>query len=121
MNYVVHNCSVTDIRIFIVDLPCHWCCNISQKGTLFKLNKIYLQPNLHCFSSVFFPFISLSFQSFAKIEVCASKPIIPFRETVVLPPKVDMVNEDLGKQQKMAIIHQVSGGEPFFSQGTSLF
>lgn len=24
------------------------------------------------------------------------------------PPKVDMVNEDLGKQQKVAIIHQVS-------------
>lgn len=37
-----------------------------------------------------------------------SKPIIPFRETVVRPPKVDMVNEDLGKQQKVAVIHQVS-------------
>lgn len=24
------------------------------------------------------------------------------------PPKVDMVNQDLGKQQKVAIIHQVS-------------
>lgn len=46
-------------------------------------------------------------ERFAKIEVCASKPIIPFRETVVLPPKVDMVNEDFGKQQKMAIIHLV--------------
>ncbi|KAM9366263.1 elongation factor-like GTPase 1 [Symphorus nematophorus] len=44
---------------------------------------------------------------FAKIEISASKPIIPFRETVVRPPKVDMVNEDLGKQQKIAIIHQV--------------
>uniref|UniRef100_A0A8C4DHZ2 Elongation factor-like 1 n=1 Tax=Dicentrarchus labrax TaxID=13489 RepID=A0A8C4DHZ2_DICLA len=44
---------------------------------------------------------------FAKIEISASKPIIPFRETVVRPPKVDMVNEDLGKQQKVAIIHQV--------------
>nr|XP_046243837.1 elongation factor-like GTPase 1 isoform X2 [Scatophagus argus] len=43
---------------------------------------------------------------FAKIEISASKPIIPFRETVVRPPKVDMVNEDLGKQQKVAIIHQ---------------
>lgn len=49
-----------------------------------------------------------SFQRFAKIEISASKPIIPFRETVVRPPKVDMVNEDLGKQQKVAIIHQVS-------------
>uniref|UniRef100_A0AAQ5XCF7 Elongation factor-like 1 n=1 Tax=Amphiprion ocellaris TaxID=80972 RepID=A0AAQ5XCF7_AMPOC len=45
---------------------------------------------------------------FAKIEISASKPIIPFRETVVRPPKVDMVNEELGKQQKVAIIHQVS-------------
>ncbi|XP_027138710.1 elongation factor-like GTPase 1 [Larimichthys crocea] len=44
---------------------------------------------------------------FAKIEISASKPIIPFRETVVRPPKVDMVNEDLGRQQKIAIIHQV--------------
>ncbi|XP_061740318.1 elongation factor-like GTPase 1 [Nerophis ophidion] len=44
---------------------------------------------------------------FAKIEISASKPIIPFRETVVRPPKVDMVNEDFGKQQKVAIIHQV--------------
>uniref|UniRef100_A0A3Q2XYT0 Elongation factor-like 1 n=1 Tax=Hippocampus comes TaxID=109280 RepID=A0A3Q2XYT0_HIPCM len=44
---------------------------------------------------------------FAKIEISASEPIIPFRETVVRPPKVDMVNEDLGKQQKVAVIHQV--------------
>ncbi|XP_072321106.1 elongation factor-like GTPase 1 [Eucyclogobius newberryi] len=47
---------------------------------------------------------------FAKIEISASKPIIPFRETVVRPPKVDMVNEDLGRQQKVAIIHQVKEG-----------
>ncbi|KAM9826375.1 elongation factor-like GTPase 1 isoform X4 [Syngnathus typhle] len=46
-------------------------------------------------------------KKFAKIEISASKPIIPFRETVVRPPKVDMVNEDLGKQQKVAVIHQV--------------
>ncbi|XP_023281330.1 elongation factor-like GTPase 1 [Seriola lalandi dorsalis] len=46
-------------------------------------------------------------ERFAKIEISASKPIIPFRETVVRPPKVDMVNEELGRQQKVAIIHQV--------------
>ncbi|XP_056878924.1 elongation factor-like GTPase 1 [Takifugu flavidus] len=46
-------------------------------------------------------------ERFAKIEISASEPIIPFRETLVRPPKVDMVNEDLGKQQKVAIIHQV--------------
>ncbi|XP_077450966.1 elongation factor-like GTPase 1 isoform X2 [Stigmatopora argus] len=44
---------------------------------------------------------------FAKIEISASKPVIPFRETVVRPPKVDMVNEELGKQEKVAVIHQV--------------
>lgn len=44
---------------------------------------------------------------FAKIEISASKPIIPFRETVIRPPKVDMVNEEMGKQQKVAVIHQV--------------
>ncbi|KAM4593346.1 elongation factor-like GTPase 1 isoform 3-T3 [Odontesthes bonariensis] len=46
-------------------------------------------------------------ERFAKIEMSVSKPIIPFRETVVRPPKVDMVNEELGKQQKVAVIHQV--------------
>uniref|UniRef100_A0A1A8JE88 Elongation factor-like 1 n=2 Tax=Nothobranchius kuhntae TaxID=321403 RepID=A0A1A8JE88_NOTKU len=44
---------------------------------------------------------------FAKVEISVSKPIIPFRETVIRPPKVDMVNEDLGRQQKVAVIHQV--------------
>ncbi|KAJ0056722.1 hypothetical protein NL108_012665 [Boleophthalmus pectinirostris] len=44
---------------------------------------------------------------FAKIEISASEPIIPFRETVVRPPKVDMVNEEMGRQHKVAIIHQV--------------
>ncbi|KAJ8271563.1 hypothetical protein COCON_G00104220 [Conger conger] len=46
-------------------------------------------------------------ERFAKIQISASKPIIPFRETIIRPPKVDMVNEDLGKQQKVAVIHQV--------------
>lgn len=55
-------------------------------------------------------------ERFANIEVSVSKPIIPFRETVIRPPKVDMVNEELGKQQKVAVIHQVKE-EP--SQGHS--
>ncbi|KAM4677838.1 elongation factor-like GTPase 1 [Discoglossus pictus] len=46
-------------------------------------------------------------ERFAKIEVSASAPIIPFRETIIRPPKVDMVNEDIGKQQKVAVIHQI--------------
>uniref|UniRef100_A0A3Q3BF92 Elongation factor like GTPase 1 n=1 Tax=Kryptolebias marmoratus TaxID=37003 RepID=A0A3Q3BF92_KRYMA len=49
---------------------------------------------------------------FAKIRISVSKPIIPFRETVVRPPKVDMVNEDLGKQQKVAVIHQLKEEAP---------
>ena len=35
---------------------------------------------------------------YAKVEVNVSKPIVPFRETVVLPPKIDMVNEDIQEQ-----------------------
>ena len=31
--------------------------------------------------------------TYAKVKLSVSAPIIPFRETVVLPPKVDMVNE----------------------------
>uniref|UniRef100_A0A3Q2PSA9 Elongation factor like GTPase 1 n=1 Tax=Fundulus heteroclitus TaxID=8078 RepID=A0A3Q2PSA9_FUNHE len=47
-------------------------------------------------------------ERFANIQISVSKPIIPFRETVVQPPKVDMVNEELSKQQKVAVIHQVT-------------
>uniref|UniRef100_A0A1A7YEI2 Elongation factor-like 1 n=1 Tax=Iconisemion striatum TaxID=60296 RepID=A0A1A7YEI2_9TELE len=49
---------------------------------------------------------------FAKIKISVSKPIIPFRETVIRPPKVDMVNEELGRQQKVAVIHQVKEEAP---------
>ncbi|XP_058012282.1 elongation factor-like GTPase 1 isoform X2 [Ahaetulla prasina] len=45
-------------------------------------------------------------ERFARIEISVSKPIIPFRETITRPPKVDMVNEEIGKQQKVAVIHQ---------------
>lgn len=44
------------------------------------------------------------FFSYAKIAVTASSPIVPFRETVILPPKVDAVNEaitDLNQRMKM--------------------
>uniref|UniRef100_A0A8C6B1B4 Elongation factor-like GTPase 1 n=1 Tax=Monodon monoceros TaxID=40151 RepID=A0A8C6B1B4_MONMO len=45
-------------------------------------------------------------ERFAKIQISVSEPIIPFRETITKPPKVDMVNEEIGKQQKVAVIHQ---------------
>ncbi|XP_035706674.1 elongation factor-like GTPase 1 isoform X2 [Folsomia candida] len=32
-------------------------------------------------------------ERFAKVEVTVSKPIVPFRETIIDPPKMDMVNE----------------------------
>ncbi|KAG7468102.1 hypothetical protein MATL_G00139260 [Megalops atlanticus] len=56
-------------------------------------------------------------ERFAKIEISASKPIIPFRETVIRPPKVDMVNEELGKQQKVAVIHQAKEEQPKGPEG----
>ncbi|XP_041031165.1 elongation factor-like GTPase 1 isoform X2 [Carcharodon carcharias] len=45
-------------------------------------------------------------ERFAKVEISSSEPIVPFRETIIRPPKVDMVNEDIGTQQKVAVIHQ---------------
>ncbi|XP_014600269.1 PREDICTED: elongation factor Tu GTP-binding domain-containing protein 1 [Polistes canadensis] len=35
---------------------------------------------------------------YAKVEINVSEPIVPFRETVVPPPKVDMVNEVIEKK-----------------------
>ena len=37
---------------------------------------------------------------FAKVEVNCSAPIVPFRETVVVPPKIDMVNEVIDTQTR---------------------
>ncbi|XP_077084107.1 elongation factor-like GTPase 1 isoform X2 [Siphateles boraxobius] len=59
-------------------------------------------------------------ERFAKIEITASEPIIPFRETVIRPPKVDMVNEDLGKQQKVAVIHQVKDEQTKYHEGVQV-
>ncbi|CAH0390781.1 unnamed protein product [Bemisia tabaci] len=38
-------------------------------------------------------------QRYAKIKVRASEPIVPFRETIVPPPSVDMVNEAITPSQ----------------------
>nr|XP_056721706.1 elongation factor-like GTPase 1 [Euleptes europaea] len=45
-------------------------------------------------------------ERFARVQISVSEPIIPFRETITRPPKVDMVNEEIGRQQKVAVIHQ---------------
>ncbi|KAK6475081.1 elongation factor-like GTPase 1 [Huso huso] len=56
-------------------------------------------------------------ERFAKIEISASEPIIPFRETIIRPPKMDMVNEDMGKQHKVAVIHQVKEEQSKYCEG----
>lgn len=57
---------------------------------------------------------------FAKIKISASSPIIPFRETVIRPPKVDMVNEELGRQQKVAVIHQTKEEQTKLPEGVQI-
>ena len=38
--------------------------------------------------------------SYAKIDFHQSPPIVPFMETIVPPPTVDMVNEDISDQNQ---------------------
>ncbi|XP_057305551.1 elongation factor-like GTPase 1 isoform X1 [Hydractinia symbiolongicarpus] len=40
-------------------------------------------------------------QRYAKIQIRVSDPIVPFRETIVAPPKVDMVNEEITEENKV--------------------
>lgn len=42
--------------------------------------------------------ISLSRNHYAKIDISVSEPIVPFRETIVPPPKIDMANEEIDSQ-----------------------
>ena len=39
------------------------------------------------------------FSRYAKVEISASSPIVPFRETIIPPPTMDMVNESILEQQ----------------------
>lgn len=57
------------------------------------------------------------FCRFAKVQISVSAPIIPFRETITRPPKVDMVNEEIGKQQKVAVIHQTKEDQNKIPEG----
>ncbi|XP_052015452.1 elongation factor-like GTPase 1 [Apodemus sylvaticus] len=56
-------------------------------------------------------------ERFAKIHISVSEPIIPFRETITKPPKVDMVNEEIGRQQKVAVIHQTKEEQSKLPEG----
>lgn len=59
-------------------------------------------------------------ERFAKINISVSEPIIPFRETITKPPKVDMVNEEIGKQQKVAVIHQMREDQSKIPEGVQV-
>ncbi|XP_075860813.1 elongation factor-like GTPase 1 isoform X2 [Microcebus murinus] len=59
-------------------------------------------------------------ERFAKIHISVSEPIIPFRETITKPPKVDMVNEEIGKQQKVAVIHQTKEDQSKVPEGVQV-
>lgn len=39
-------------------------------------------------------------ETYARVDVAASEPIVPFRETVVAPPRKDMVNEEFNDENK---------------------
>ncbi|XP_067873831.1 elongation factor-like GTPase 1 [Heterodontus francisci] len=59
-------------------------------------------------------------ERFAKVEISSSEPIVPFRETIIRPPKVDMVNEDIGTQQKIAVIHQKKEDQNKYPEGVNV-
>ncbi len=40
-------------------------------------------------------------ETYARVDVNASSPVVPFRETIVHPPKTDMVNEEVGEENKL--------------------
>lgn len=46
-------------------------------------------------------------ERFARIEIKVSEPIVPFRETVILPPTIDMVNEEIAVQKGSLVANQL--------------
>lgn len=45
------------------------------------------------------PYLIFSYRNhYAKIPITVSEPIVPFRETIVEPPKIDMANEEIDAQ-----------------------
>lgn len=40
---------------------------------------------------------------YAKVELDVSEPIIPFRETIITPPKIDMVNETISSENEILV------------------
>ncbi|KAF8793749.1 Elongation factor-like GTPase 1 like protein [Argiope bruennichi] len=48
-------------------------------------------------------------ERFAKIDINVSAPIVPFRETIIPPPKIDMVNEVIEEKNQQKKISKVEG------------
>lgn len=42
-------------------------------------------------------------KEFARVKLRVSEPIIPFRETIIIPPKVDMVNEEISMENEVKL------------------
>ena len=53
---------------------------------------------------------------FARVELNVSSPIIPFRETVIPPPKVDMVNEAISSENEIKLASEAT--EESLAEGT---
>lgn len=45
-------------------------------------------------------------KQYAHVKLNISEPIVPFRETIVIPPKVDMVNEEISAENEMKFVSQ---------------
>ena len=42
-------------------------------------------------------------KDYSKVELNVSEPIVPFRETIIIPPKVDMVNEVISSENERVL------------------
>jgi len=77
-----------------------------KKNNLYKAK--YTLIVMICNNKIIILIIFHFFIRYAKIEVIASAPIVPFRETVVVPPKVDMAHEIVENQVIIIIIIQLN-------------
>lgn len=59
----------------------------------------------------------LYFYRYANIEINVSAPIIPFRETIIPPPKVDFLNEALANQQQQFKSNKTTKERPVWLLG----
>ncbi|GFU33526.1 elongation factor-like GTPase 1 [Nephila pilipes] len=50
-------------------------------------------------------------ERFAKIDINVSAPIVPFRETIITPPKVDMVNEIIEERNQQKKVSKIENEE----------